>query len=256
MTQEGAGGHAEGGGLELWWLSDMGPVRGSNEDACLVLPARGLLAVSDGMGGELAGDVASRLTLEWLPEFLEGHLQGSAELAAHEAELVVRDAVAALSRRLRSERRGPGTMGATLAMVLMQGRRAHVANMGDSRVYLLRLGRLTRLTRDHSVLATLVERGAITREQAASHPLRGYLSRYVGMNGDGRPDVWTQELRGGDWLLLCTDGLTDAVPDERIQGILVGAEGPGQAAEELVEAAKSGGSRDNITVVLAEWGRN
>jgi serine/threonine protein phosphatase PrpC len=253
MTPERAAGQCSAGGLEVCWVSDLGVGRENNEDACLALPEKGLLIVSDGMGGEYAGELASRLVVEWLPALVAEQVGGVENPSVHDVEAGLREAVVILNHRVRIERStfaGSLKMGATVAMALVRGALAHLAHMGDSRCYLWRDGRLERLTRDHSVVGTLLERGAITPEQSECHPLRGQLARYVGMGGEVRADVRTVELRDGDRLLLCTDGLTDALPDDVIQDLLGRHEEVSLACQALVAAARS---RDNITVLIARW---
>lgn len=253
MIQERVGGRSSGGGLDVCWVSDIGRTRENNEDACIALPEQGLLIVTDGMGGEHAGELAARLVVEWLPDIVAEHVGGTPDSDPHSMESALRDAIVVLNHRLRLEcsTLGHGNkMGATVAMTLVRASSAHVAHMGDSRVYLLRDGRLERLTTDQSVVGMLVERGAITPEQAELHPMRGQLARYVGMGGEARAEVRTVTLQAGDRLILCTDGLTDSLKDDAIQDILVRCRKIELACQALVAAAKS---HDNITVMIAEW---
>lgn len=253
MIQERAGGRCSAGGLEVCWVSDVGKARENNEDACIALPKRGLLIVSDGMGGEHAGELAAKLVVEWLPDIVAEHAGQAADSDVRSVEPALRDAIVVLNHRLRVEcsRFGDGNkMGATVAMTLVWGSSAHIAHMGDSRIYLLRDGRLERLTKDHSVVGMLLDRGALTAGQAEVHPMRGQLARYVGMGGEARPDVRTVNLQVGDRLMLCTDGLTDSLKDDAIQDILTRRRKIELACQALVAAAKS---HDNITVMLADW---
>jgi len=253
LTQDRAGGRSNSGGLYVCWVSDIGKTRENNEDACIALPEQGLLIVADGMGGEHAGELASKLVVQWLPEIVVEQLGGALGTDLHSVESALRDAIIVLNHRLRVEcsTLGDGNkMGATVAMVLVRGSAAHVAHMGDSRVYLLRDGRLQRLTKDQSVVGVLLERGAITPEQAEIHPMRTQLARYVGMGGEARPEVRTVNLRVGDRLMLCTDGLTDSLKDNAIQHILVRHSEIELACQALVKAAES---RDNITIMIADW---
>jgi protein phosphatase len=242
--------------LEVSWLTNRGRERPNNEDSCLALPERGLIMVSDGMGGEAAGEVASRHVAEWLPGLLEERLDRIDAEDTHAIEAALEDAIRVLSHRVREEAStlGDGAkMGATLTMALAAPPRLHTAHIGDSRAYLLRRGRLSRLTHDHSVVGTLLERGIISAEQAIGHPMRGQLTRYVGMGGKVLPDVSHTEPKRGDLILLCTDGLTNEIPDERIRELLQGTDRLVAACRELVDEANRAGGRDNITVVLARW---
>jgi protein phosphatase len=256
VAEPRSGGYRSDGGLDVCWLSDIGCLRESNQDACLVMPEKGLLAVADGMGGEHAGEVAAGLVVEWLPDLIEEHVGGVEPDDVRQLERALRDAIVVLNHRMRvecSSLSGVSKMGATVAMALARRPRVHVAHMGDSRVCAFRAGNLEQLTRDHSVVGMLVESGAITEEQAQYHPMKGNLARYVGMGGEARPDVTTIELGPGERLLLCTDGLPDAVPDERVQGLLAERADLADACRALIETGRAAGARDNLTVVLAEW---
>ena len=249
-------GQCSGGGLHVSWTTDTGRMRRNNEDACLALPEKGLLAVSDGMGGEFAGEVASRFVIQWLPRLLERHVESVPDGDLGAVEEALRDVLNDLNHRLRSESStldGLNKMGATLTMFLVRRGHAHVAHLGDSRAYLCRAGRLTKLSHDHGVVGMLLEQGVISLDEARCHPLRGQLSRYMGMGGNTKAEVATVELEDGDRLMLCTDGLTDGLSDQDIEGLLAAEQDLGSACARLVEAAKHASGRDNITVVLAEW---
>jgi protein phosphatase len=231
-------------------------MRTVNEDCCLALPEDGLLAVSDGMGGEHAGELASRHVTEWLPRLLAEHVDALPNPTTAEVEGAIRDAILVMNHRMRTESStldGLSKMGATVTMALVRGANAHIAHVGDSSAYLVQAGELRRLTRDHSVVGRLLESGAITEEQAGYHPMRGQLSRYVGMGGNAPADVTTLELEDGDRLLLCTDGVTIGIKDEEVQALLLDNDDLDAAPRLLVEAAKAANGRDNITVLLAEW---
>ncbi len=242
-------------GLHAAWVSDVGAVRHSNQDRCLAAPERGLFIISDGMGGEHAGNRASELVVESLPELLERHLGAGGGLSPQEVERALKDATLELNQLVKqasSRLKGPRKMGATLAMALARGDRLHVAHMGDSRGYLFGEGGLRCLTRDHSVVAILVRRGAISPEQARSHPMRGRLSRYVGVGGETAADVTSLRWQRGDRLLLCTDGLTDVVEDEEIARTLAENPDPLAACNALADAGRRPAGRDNVTVLLVE----
>jgi protein phosphatase len=254
--QKHASGECSGAGLKVSWVSEVGRVRTVNEDACMASLDDGLLAVSDGMGGEHAGELASRHVVEWLPSLVAEHIGGLENPVPHDVELALRDAVLVLNHRLRTESstlEGMSKMGATITMVLVRGAEAHIAHVGDSRAYLFRDGELRRLTRDHSVVGRLLESGAITEDQAECHPMRGQLSRYIGMGGNAPADVLTVALSEGDRLLLCSDGLTLGVTDEQIAAFLTDQDDLGAACRAMVDAAGEASGRDNITVLLAEW---
>ena len=250
--------HATNWSIRAACVSDVGRVRRQNEDQCLVALEQKLFIVSDGVGGHQAGEVASKAVVTVLPVMIEQQVTRMQTPPSSEAmELVLRNAIVELSQRLRAEsagRAGLQGLGATVAVAWVRGSLAHVAHMGDSRIYLFRQGRLEQLTEDHSVIALLLRHGEITPEEAQTHPARGRLSRYVGMEGEVYPDVQTVQLQAGDRLLLCSDGLTNMVPDGQIVQLLqVNAEVEA-ACKGLVNAANAAGGTDNITALVVDLG--
>ena len=241
--------------IEVVWATEVGQRHGENQDSCVAIPEDGLFVVSDGMGGEHAGDVASSMVVEWAPRLVARHLKHAEGYNARALELALRGAVVELNHRVREESsqlEGAARMGATVVLALVRGESLHVAHMGDSRAYCWASGGLTRLTDDHSVAAVLARRGALTPEQAACHPMRTRLSRYVGMGGNAYPDLRTVRFGPRQRLLLCTDGLTEAVPDDAIARLL-GAETDLEAVcNSLVDEAEAGESPDNVTAMVVE----
>jgi protein phosphatase len=217
--------------------TDIGRARERNEDGLLVAPP--LFAVADGMGGHRGGDVASRLALEALGE-------GDRALADR-----VREANRRVYERSMVDRAVAG-MGTTLTAAVVEGDRLRLAHVGDSRAYLLRDGRLRRLTEDHTLVHRMVTRGQLTEEEAAEHPYRSVLTRALGTEPDVAVDEAVVEVRAGDRLLLCTDGLTGMVPEARVAEILRTVRDPQEAADRLVEEANEAGGLDNITVLVLE----
>ncbi|MFH1113487.1 MAG: protein phosphatase 2C domain-containing protein [Pseudomonadota bacterium] len=245
--------------LSVGALTDAGNCRETNEDSYLVLPERSLLVVSDGMGGHNAGDVASRLVVEALPEMMKNV---SSDLEAADVSTqsnIIRGLLLTLSREMWEHSRGrPGIagMGATVVLAWFADNRVLIAHLGDSRAYLYRGIELKLLTDDHSVLWLLLQSGEITPQEAVDHPARGLLSRYVGMKEKVHPDVQTFDLVSGDRLLLCTDGLTDELDDAAIAAVLGEDTDVQEICASLVAEVKKRGARDNVTVVLAEWRAN
>jgi protein phosphatase len=233
---------------------DPGRVRSEQQDAKYVDGRQGLLIVADGMGGHRGGDVASKMVTRRLPDRLEPVLADPQAGPDAICEGLV-ESIQAVSRELyelgRSQPEVRG-LGATVVMAWVNGPTVFVAHMGDSRAYLFRAGRLRQVTDDHSVVGLLVRNRMILPEEAKSHPARHQLSRYVGMSGEAGPEAHGHSLEVGDRLLLCSDGLTGMVEDERIAGILGGSPDPDAAARLLVSAANHAGGVDNITVALAD----
>jgi len=236
--------------------SDKGRVRDHNEDAYLVDSNRSLFIVSDGMGGAQAGALASKIVIEFLPRIIDDHLARLEKVSTQTVRKVLHMTILELSQRMYKESsellhlRGTG---ATLVLLLIRGRWAHIAHVGDSRAYFLRRGILVQLTEDHSIVGILMRHGDITPEQAKTHPARGRLSQCIGMEGEVCPDVRTVALRHFDRILLCTDGLTGAISQEEIKALLRDNANPMEACRAMVEAANRASGGDNITAVVVDW---
>jgi serine/threonine protein phosphatase PrpC len=238
-------------------LSDTGRVRKQNEDRCLVDLERTLFIVADGIGGQQAGEVASEAVVTVLPPMIEQHMARLNPRSARSIEDVLRSAILELSQNLRTEskgRLGLQGMGATVVLVWLRRGMAHLAHLGDSRIYLLRRGKLIRETEDHSVVAMLLRRKEITAEEARMHPARGRITRYVGMEGDVFADVRSIPLQHGDRFLLCSDGLSGMLTGEQIAHLLHTHTEPELACKALVEAANAAGGKDNITALVVNYG--
>jgi serine/threonine protein phosphatase PrpC len=234
--------------LEPYGATDAGKVRKNNEDSLLVGDGRDetLFAVADGIGGFEAGEVASSIAVDALKELETGE---SFESAIREA-----------NRRILAAGRGDeklSGMGTTVVAVRFGGTEeepaAEVAHVGDSRAYLLRGGELKPLTEDHSLVAELVRSGDLTRAQAAEHPQKNLITRALGAEEDVDVDTMVLPVEAGDRFLLCSDGLTDMVPEGRLSGMLAASpEDPEGAARRLVSAALDAGGTDNVTVVVVD----
>jgi len=218
-------------------LSDIGLHRKTNEDTFVVAPP--LFAVCDGMGGAQAGEVASGLAAETLAAVVAA---GRPLLAAAE------QANAAVFERAHDDLDHTG-MGTTLTAVVLEDDTGHFVHIGDSRAYLLRDGGLEQLSDDHSLVAEMVREGRLSEEEAASHPHRSILSRALGTEPLARFDEFAVDLRAGDVLLLCSDGLSGSVPAEVIGQALERA-APDDAAAKLIAEARRHGGPDNITAVV------
>ena len=244
--------------LRVGWASDVGRVREHNEDACLADPTHGLFIVSDGMGGQQAGALASQIVVQVLPEMIKLRLPRAPRVPAEQIRRSLRESIGEISRGVCSQSTGtPGLqgMGATVVLALVRGHTAHLAHMGDSRAYILRDGHLQQLTEDHSVVGLLLRLKQITAREAAVHPARGQLSRHLGMEGNPLPEARSVRLKNSDRLLLCSDGLTGMLTDKEIGRILKLAPEPDVACRALVDAANQAGGRDNVTVVIVVFGQ-
>jgi protein phosphatase len=232
-----------------------GRVRGSNEDAFGLQPEHGIYVVCDGMGGAAGGEVASRMAVDLV---LARMGEEGGEFSARER---LHEAIAEANRLVleRSERE-PGLygMGTTLVALLLEpGEKpgpALVAHAGDSRCYLLRGGKLERVTQDHSLVDEQMRLGAMTAEEAERSPFRSVITRAVGTQKSLTEDVVEMETAKGDVFLLCTDGLTREVDEEEIARILSAGNDLERAAQALVDAANESGGRDNVTCLVVGIG--
>lgn len=225
-------------------VTDPGLVRPNNEDTYRVLEEHCLFAVADGMGGHQAGEVAAQLAVEALSSEPFNSDDPAAAL-----EAMIRTA----HRRIREAgEQNPATkgMGTTLTVAHVGPLLVTVAHVGDSRAYLLGQGMPRQLTRDHSLAGELVHSGQLEPDAARRHPQRHMLTQAVGAQEALAVDVIQAEWAGWDYLLLCTDGLTEVVSDEEMAAIVRGAQAAEQGAQALVRAARDYGAPDNVTVVL------
>jgi protein phosphatase len=233
-------------GLSVAAQSHTGKVRTHNQDTFVV--GQQVWAVADGMGGRAAGQVASQIAARCLRRYdSAGPVNQAGVLALIQT---INDEILAYGLR-HPVAYGLGTTLAGLA-ALPAGGHTHwlVFHVGDSRVYRLADGRLIRETSDHSQVQALVDVGAITASQARDHPQRHLLTRCLGSRATPRVDLRVVPRRTGDWLLVCSDGLTSEIDDEVIERVLAQAEAPADAAHQLVDRALAAGGRDNVTAVV------
>lgn len=226
--------------------TDVGRVRQINEDRYLA--DDGLFAVADGVGGHQAGEVAAQTSVETLRTAFTDHTaQGLVE-----AVLAANQAVWELAQG-NSEKRGMGTTLTAMALVTEDGdEQLALTNVGDSRAYLLQQGELVQLTEDHSLVAELERDGRITAEEAQVHPQRSIITRALGMEPAIEVDCWKIIPYRGDRILLCSDGLTNELSNDRIASTLRQLADPQEAARDLVRQARAEGGGDNITVVVVD----
>ncbi|HEV8254209.1 MAG TPA: Stp1/IreP family PP2C-type Ser/Thr phosphatase [Vicinamibacteria bacterium] len=245
-------------------LTDVGRKRKGNEDSLFLNPDQNLFIVADGMGGHAAGEIASKMAVEAINEFvcLTGGDDditwpfGLDENISYDGNRL-KTAIKYANRKVleatkeKSEYEGMAT---TVAAVLVDGDTANLAHVGDSRVYLMRDGVLKQLTSDHSWVNEQIQSGVLSADQARGHPLRNVVTRALGGKPDLQVDMQVHKMQPGDLLLLCSDGLTTMLPDDEIHELLEGASGDiRRAAQDLVAAANEKGGEDNITVVLIQF---
>ena len=245
-------------------ISDVGRKRKGNEDSLFLNPEQKLFVVADGMGGHAAGEVASKVAVDAINEFVcltSGDeeitwpfgLDESISYDGNRLKTAIRHANRKVLEATREKTEYEG-MATTVAAVLVDGDVANLGHVGDSRIYLFSDGVFTQLTSDHSWVNEQIQSGVISPDQARSHPLRNVVTRALGGKADLAVDMQTRRMKAGDVLLLCSDGLTAMVSDEDIARVLGEAKGDVEkAAKDLVAEANAHGGEDNITVVLLKF---
>lgn len=253
--------------LEVGQACHIGLVRSLNEDRVLTLSPPltalpkgeilALFAVADGIGGCEGGEIAGDLALGAMSEGISEALAGSAseEHSAGRDQAGLRTAltegVRKANRMVFDHSQATGSdMGTTMVAALVSGNCVHIANVGDSRAYLLKEGDLSQVTTDHSLVASLVLAGLITHDEVYTHPQRNIITRSVGMGPGLEVDLYTEELCPGSTLLLCSDGLWEMVKEDQMKSILLQSPCSQVACDQLVEAANQNGGVDNISVIV------
>lgn len=247
--------------LDVAAASHIGLLRSSNQDVALAYlspenPTRALLLVADGMGGHLAGHLASQLAaqtlLEHLQPFLDGLHDGNSSLSPAER---LKQAVEHANRVIRQYAAGhpdeAGDMGSTLTCALFDNGLVIIANVGDSRAYHLSQGTLHQVSQDHSLVAELIREGELPAEALFFHPQRNIITRALGAEEHVEVDIWVRPIASGDWILLCSDGLWEMVPEPLIAHILFTSVEANLAVGRLIETANERGGYDNIGVAVA-----
>ncbi|MCL2150667.1 MAG: Stp1/IreP family PP2C-type Ser/Thr phosphatase [Coriobacteriia bacterium] len=231
------------GRLEYAAATSIGKLRSNNEDAYLL--DEPLFAVADGMGGHAAGEIAANLAITTLKESPDDPTQ---------PDILRQMVMAANVEVLEAPVKGYGRagMGTTLTAAAIQNDRLLIAQVGDSRAYLLHDGQLRRLTRDHSMVQELLNAGEISEDEVREHPQRGIITRVLGYEYETQPDIYELRLEAGDRLLLCSDGLHGMIDDSEIAAMLLTCHPAQQCADTLVQAANAAGGLDNTTVVVID----
>jgi len=243
-------------------LTHVGLKRPLNEDSFCSNVDEGLYVVADGMGGHAHGEVASRLAVETIEEFIKltsgdtdvtwpYGIDESLSLNGNRLKTSIRFANQRLLEHARTSAGCEG-MATTVVALLVEDNVAEIAHVGDSRLYLVREGKITRLTSDHSWVNEQVQSGVIDSEQARNHPLRNVVTRALGGRPDLEVDVQRLEMQPGDRLLLCSDGLTTMLDDADILRIVLAGDGGVDQTDELIQAANESGGEDNTTAILLQ----
>ena len=243
--------------MHVWGVTDVGLVRKENQDAYLVrentASGHTICVVCDGMGGAAGGQLASRIATETFTSELEKVLTPDMtpeqlEAASSYAAALANEAIQAAA----AENEAYQSMGTTLVAAVSYDGGVVVTNVGDSRAYHVTENGITRITKDHSLVESMVDRGDITEEEARRHPNRNLITRALGPDADAKRDGYICPVRAGEYLLLCTDGLVGTVTDQEMLFEVIHGSGPESCLERLMEIAKSQGAPDNVTAVLMQ----
>ncbi|MEB3284599.1 MAG: Stp1/IreP family PP2C-type Ser/Thr phosphatase [Candidatus Sericytochromatia bacterium] len=236
--------------MRVGYLTDIGKVREINQDYLFASQELGLFMVADGMGGHAAGEKASQTAVQIITEHLtplvhstpNGQFLDEIQGAIQEANRQIINA--------SMEDTSMRGMGTTATVIVTRDGSMYVGHVGDSRAYLIRNRRIDQITDDHSIVAQLVRARAITPQEAARHPYRNVITRCLGMQVDLEADTQQRELKSGDRLLICSDGLSGLVSDDEMLQHVVSSDEPQKTCEDLVQLALERGGSDNISVVL------
>lgn len=241
--------------IHHWGITDVGAVRAQNQDAFYTNPIREdllLAIVCDGMGGAKAGNVASELAVAAASEYLEDIVPD--KLSSHAAARLCeacRMSNRAVFRKACREQECRG-MGTTMVCAVVCDKKVSILNVGDSRAYHISGEGITKVTRDHSVVEDLLQRGEITPEEARTHPKKNLITRCLGTECEVDPDLYELKLKPGDRLLLCTDGLSNVLTDqEMLYEVVHGGSGE-TCCQRMLDIALGRGAPDNVTIVLIE----
>ncbi len=239
--------------IKTFSITDIGKKRKMNQDYVYtsempVGPLPNLFLVADGMGGHKAGDYASKCAIETIVETVESSLDTETVSVLEKA---IRRANDVVRQKAESDEAMNG-MGTTVVAATLDGDTLCVANVGDSRLYIVGNREIRQITRDHSLVEEMVRMGGLKREQAKNHPEKNIITRAIGAEDEVDIDFFSVVLKPGDIVLMCTDGLTNMIEDEEIRMILHGQRDLVEKAESLVNAANNNGGKDNIAVVLIE----
>jgi protein phosphatase len=228
-------------------------IRSGNEDNFFAEAdeRRGVFVVADGMGGHAAGEVASEMAVQIVARHLLGLTSVLDGAASERLAQAMRDANRAIYDRMLAEVDKQG-MGTTASVLVLSDNHFLIGQIGDSRIYLLRDGALTQLTKDHSYVQEQVDAGLLTPEQARYHPYSNVITRCVGASETVEADIYSGEMKNGDVFLLASDGLTGMVDDRRLQAMLLARSGPGRIVDALIAEANGRGGLDNITAIVIQ----
>lgn len=235
--------------------SHKGMIREINEDSCNVIfgdskKINAAFIVADGMGGYSAGEVASKMAVDYISQRIESIPENlDKEELLQFIEIIIQEANNTIYKKSSEPGQFYG-MGTTLVIALFLDNKIIIGHVGDSRAYMVRNGDIKQLTTDHSYVEELIKNGSLTRGEAENHPKKHVITRALGCFEKVEADVFSYDIFGDDVFILCTDGLTNMISDDKIKKIVEEQEDPQVACTELVEIANKSGGNDNITVVV------
>lgn len=239
--------------VSVYGITDRGAMRSQNQDACCyeqIDETRAWGVVCDGMGGAKAGDIASRLGVQVFEEHMRKHFEnGCTEPHAGALRAAIEEGNREIFFYAASDKECSG-MGTTLVGVIVDEMQVYAVNIGDSRAYIISQEEIRRVTRDHSVVEAMVQKGNLTPEQARIHPQKNLITRALGTSRNTEADIYEVKLEVGQWLLLCSDGLINEMPDSEILQVIRQGETPQSVCEALLDIALERDASDNVTVLL------
>lgn len=252
--------------MQIAFLTDRGVIRETNEDNLFIDEGIGLFIVADGMGGHQAGEVASEMAVKVISSSIKETLQRHSKITAPSAHnnrngglnMIIKKSVSKANKEISGKSREDSLlsgMGTTVVLAMFNDNKLYIANVGDSRAYLARNNKIKQLTEDHSKVAKLVKWGIITKEEAKVHPERNILTRALGVS-QVDADIKTINMKDDDYILLCSDGLTDMLTDEEIRDVITSPNSSvDNKCSELINRANEKGGEDNITVLIINFKR-
>lgn len=239
--------------MDVYGKSDIGTVRSTNQDDIKYRKIDDQIlwvVVCDGMGGVSGGEIASSIAVDEISKEFDDKLQTSNPETDIKSMMIL--AISNANRKIRKaaeENSEYKNMGTTVVALVLEGRTAHVVSLGDSRAYIINNSGINQITVDHSVVQELVDKGEITKTEAASYPQKNIITKALGTNPDAEPDYMNYHLRSGESILMCTDGLTNELSDEEIHSIVI-SNIPCEIPDKLIEEANNRRGADNITAAL------
>ena len=235
--------------------TDKGLTRGINQDYYGLIKSEGNIPdtfiIADGMGGHNAGEVASKLSVEVALSYIKEHFNKN--MTKKDLLKKLEEMMKYVNKKVYSaslENKENNGMGTTLTVVMIVKNKMHIAHVGDSRVYLLRDDELEQITNDHSYVGELLRNGSITKEEAKKSSKKNVLTRAIGYLEDVDVDIYTNDIKNSDTVLMCTDGLTNMVEDKQIKDVLLTKDKPQDVTDFLIEKSNENGGTDNTTIIV------